>query len=423
MASTSKPISLNTIDGIPITIPSDRIYRVITKGAGSMVYYSDTDNPYKNVRVSEVASAIANTSKTLILVTTVLGIQYINPEFILSMFASVSGNLKSKINFNIGLNNKITLHVSETLIQLATAIGEVVPDSDSEIAALISGGGGSVFASDITVSLSGGRTFGRYANGNVIPSTGKTANEVIELAAVEDIAPTYTIATHTLAKSTSSPQEVGTAYSNTVTATFTQNDAGALSAIRIEKNGSDLTPNGSSSPFAKVDADVFVLGNITYIGYANYGAGIIKNYTPSGTPDARTPAVRNANAPQAAESNFATSSQILQGLYKIFHGPSSTPPANSADVRALPSSQFTNAGTFNLNTGTVENDFTVAMPATNTLVSVIDLDALNANITSSYVLATFNVNDAGGNPVSYKVYTFTAGVPYGANHRHQITYS
>lgn len=422
MASTSKPISLNTVDGIPITIPSDRIYRVITKGSGSIVYYSDNDNPHKNIKVSEVASSIANTSKTLIGVTTNLGIQYINPEFILSMFASQIGNLKSKINFDLGGGSEITLHVTETLSQLNTAIDEVVPDSDSEIAAEI-GAGGDLFTSDIVVSLSGGKTFGKFSNGQTIPSTGKKASEVISMAAIEDIAPTYTVATHTLTKTTSSPQEVGTVYSNTVQATFTQNDAGPLTAIRIEKNGSDLVPNGASSPFSKVDSGSFILGNITYIGYANYGAGVIKNYMPSGTPDPRTPLVRNVNAPQAAENNFASNSLVLTGMYKIFHGPSASPPVNSANVRALPSSQFTNGGTFNLNTGTVENDFTIAMPATNSLVSVIDLDALNANITSSYVLTIFNVNDAGGNPVSYKVYTFTAGVPYGSNHRHQVTYS
>jgi len=55
------------------------------------------------------------------------------------------------------------------------------------------------------------------------------------------------------------------------------------------------------------------------------------------------------------------------------------------------------------------------------IVSVIDLDALNADITASYVNSTFNVNDAGGSPVSYKNYNMTIAVPYPSNHRHQIT--
>ena len=61
------------------------------------------------------------------------------------------------------------------------------------------------------------------------------------------------------------------------------------------------------------------------------------------------------------------------------------------------------------------------MPATLSISSVVDLDALNADITASYVLSTFNVNDAYGTPTSYHVYTMTAGIPYAANHRHQVT--
>jgi hypothetical protein len=58
--------------------------------------------------------------------------------------------------------------------------------------------------------------------------------------------------------------------------------------------------------------------------------------------------------------------------------------------------------------------------ASDTISSVIDLDALNADITSSYVLSTFNVNDGGGTAVSYKVYTMTIASPYASSHRHSI---
>lgn len=285
-------------------------------------------------------------------------------------------------------------------------------------------GGSSTFLANITVSLSGGKTFGKYVNGDVIPSIGLTAEQVLNLVAIEDIAPTYTPATISLADTLPNQDEVGTSYSDTLTATFTQNDAGALSAIRIQKNGVDMTPNGTSSPFVKSDSGTYVLGNITFVAYANYAAGIIKTYSPSGTPDARTPLIRNVNAPQAAENNFASNTVLLTGLYKIFYGPVSSVPGTSVAVRALPSNRFTNAGnTFILNTGASLINFTVAMPSTNSLVSVIDLDALNANITSNYILNTFSVNDAGGNAVSYKIYTMTIAVPYAANHQHQITIS
>jgi hypothetical protein len=199
---------------------------------------------------------------------------------------------------------------------------------------VVGGGGGGdccVFDNDITVSLSGGKTLGKYLNGETIPSAGKTFEEVMNLIAIEEIAPTYSIATMSLVDTLPNVSEVGTPYAtNTLTATFGQNDAGALTAIRIQKNGSDITPNGSSSPFVKTDSGSYVLGTITYQAYANYNSGIIKNYVPSGTPDARTPAIRSANAPQAAESNFGSNTVTLTGYYAEFYGPTAAAPTNSA---------------------------------------------------------------------------------------------
>jgi hypothetical protein len=106
----------------------------------------------------------------------------------------------------------------------------------------------------------------------------------------------------------------------------------------------------------------------------------------------------------------------------IFYGPSASVPTNSAGVRVLGTRVLTGSvNPFNLLTGNTYTIFTVAMPATLSLTSVIDLDALNADITASYVLSSFNVNDYGGTAVSYRIYTMTNGSPYSSSHRHQIT--
>jgi hypothetical protein len=275
---------------------------------------------------------------------------------------------------------------------------------------------------NITVSLPAGVTFGKYSNGQVMPTAGKSFEQILRDAAIAEIAPTYTPATISLSQSAAPLAEVGTAYTNNLTAAFAKNDAGNISAIRIEKKGVQLGLGGSSSSIVRTDTDTYPPGVNDYIAFANYAAGSPKNYTPSGTPDARTPAVRTANAPQAAENNFASATVTLTGQYKLFYGPASAAPANSATVRALPSNRFTGAGnTFTLNTGTTQKVFAIAMPATMSLVSVIDADALNANITSNYVLSTFSVNDAGGNAVSYKVYVLTNAVPYPSSHQHLVT--
>ena len=46
------------------------------------------------------------------------------------------------------------------------------------------------FTGNLTVTLSNGKTFGKYQNGQVIPASGKTTSEVIRLAIIEEINPT-----------------------------------------------------------------------------------------------------------------------------------------------------------------------------------------------------------------------------------------
>jgi hypothetical protein len=111
----------------------------------------------------------------------------------------------------------------------------------------------------------------------------------------------------------------------------------------------------------------------------------------------------------------------------VFYGAVSTAPASSSSVRSLPARVFVDTpNPFVLSTGTTNRIFTAAMPATLSLNLAIDQTALNADITNNYVsgLSTFNVNDYGGVPVSYDVYTMTNSIPYSdKSHNHQITHS
>ena len=107
----------------------------------------------------------------------------------------------------------------------------------------------------------------------------------------------------------------------------------------------------------------------------------------------------------------------------IFFGAVTNQPANSAGVRALQAKIFSDGNNpLNLVTGNVSKIFTVAMPATLSITSVTDSDALNANITANYVLSTFGVSDAGGTVVPYNIYTMTNAEPYTpTGHNHQVT--
>jgi hypothetical protein len=110
----------------------------------------------------------------------------------------------------------------------------------------------------------------------------------------------------------------------------------------------------------------------------------------------------------------------------IFYGPSVTAPTNSAGVRALGTRVLTSsANPFDLLTGNTALTFTVALPATLSVSNIIDVDALNADITANYVNNPFNVNDYHGTAVAYRIYTMTNGSPYTdkglIGHRHRIT--
>ena len=133
--------------------------------------------------------------------------------------------------------------------------------------------------------------------------------------------------------------------------------------------------------------------------------------------------VKVIDAYQTYVSSFATGGNTtVSFLNLIFYGPSSAVPTTSSDIRALGTRIFTDGSNpFNLLTGTTQINFTAAMPATLSLSSVVDLDALNADITGNYVLSTFNVVDSYGTNVSYRNYTMTNATPYGTSHRHQIT--
>ena len=82
------------------------------------------------------------------------------------------------------------------------------------------------FPADILVSLSPGKSFGKYVNGDVIPSVGKTAVEVIIQSLTEPITPTVTL---------NSSTTIGfnqTAISNVLTYTYSINSSGATAASR-----------------------------------------------------------------------------------------------------------------------------------------------------------------------------------------------
>lgn len=83
-----------------------------------------------------------------------------------------------------------------------------------------------IFTNNIMVSIGAGKSFGRYENGQVIPSAGKTPREVIMLAVQEPITPTVSITLNPTNTNTNFGQATKTVNLNI---NYTINSLGAVS--------------------------------------------------------------------------------------------------------------------------------------------------------------------------------------------------
>lgn len=275
-----------------------------------------------------------------------------------------------------------------------------------------------------TVSLSGGKTAGTIKNGDVILKGTPYDDSFWRRVLVEDIFPTYTPGSVSVSQSAPADGEVGESISNTITGAFNQGDAGAVTAMRLYRgNQAQIGASATASPITRTTQMVRSLTPTGIWAVADYAAGAIKTVSPGNTPDPRTPAVRNPNAPQAAEVGLSSSIIYFTGYRKNFYGPASAVPATSADVRLLSGFQLTNgAKQFVLNTGNTQRIFVIELAPGQTLVSVIDQDALNKDITAEYVAGSaIQVADAGGNTSDYTPRVKVQAAPYDTNHRHLVT--
>lgn len=265
-----------------------------------------------------------------------------------------------------------------------------------------SGGGGdeSVFPGNVTFVLAAGKSFGKYINGQTALWAGLTAVEAILDAAIEYLAPVFSAFSVTGQATT---VEVGTTLSGSKTFTWTITlNSGTVATIDIYDNTAAAT---------------------LLAGTANDGSQAQTITTIQLNANGSTQSWKGIGHDTGGSGDFNSANFVVTSRFFRFFGPAAASVTNSAQVRALSSSAFqTGAGAFNLDTGTSLTKFIVALPPGVTIVSVIDLDALDADITSEYVAqAPINVLDAGGTNRAYNIYEMNIGVAYSSSHRHQIT--
>jgi hypothetical protein len=217
--------------------------------------------------------------------------------------------------------------------------------------------------------------------------------------------------------------EVGTTLDVDLIFTF---DRGTIQATW--PNGTNLPYAGTANNYTFYNADESVSistggPNFTFTGYkAIAGTNLFKadvTYKAGQQPKDSKGVNYGAPLPGGTSAKKQTS---FTGLYKHFWGPVNAVPATPADAR-LSNNSLSNSSSFTLNTGTSQLQLVIIVAPGKSLSSVVDLDALSANITTEYVYqGTISVNDAGGAAVpGFKLYVKTLGVAYSSSHRHQIT--
>lgn len=233
--------------------------------------------------------------------------------------------------------------------------------------------------------------------------TGKTWQQLIKQLVAPYINPVFTSFS---VSGQATTVEVGTTLSGSKTFTWAiTNNSGTVNYINVY----DITASGD------------IATNI-----ANDGSEAITINTIQLNSNGATQQLRGVGLDASnGNATFNSSTFVVTARFYRFFGAAASIPTNSSEVRALPSSSFRiGSGTITLNTGTTYKKFYVALPGGVTITSVIDQTALNADITSSYVLTgTISVDDAGGTARTYNLYEMEIGTPYGENHAHIITHN
>lgn len=234
----------------------------------------------------------------------------------------------------------------------------------------------------------------------------ETIQSILDAIAVS---PTYVAPTASLTNVTQS-YEIGHLISSlSLSLIFNQNDAGSANAFAITQNGNLI----ASTQSTVVSNIIVPLGNTIFAGSVSYNDGPIKNNNLNIPDENGRILAGTVNAPN----------RTVTGRYRQFFGNTVEQPSDSSGVRALPQNNLDNVNTLDLTTGTTNIVFAIAIHQSKFVSQVIDLGNLNVNITSEYVLvdSAFQVNDAAGNPQTYKLYVMSIAIPYSVSTTHRIT--
>lgn len=308
-----------------------------------------------------------------------------------------------------GLSTSLGSKASLTQVNaVVTALGNLsdldTADQTSIVAAInelkeligLSGGGGSVdvFESDFIVSLSGGKTFLKWTNGQTVPAEGKTAKELLEIGAKEAIAPNAYISRSPSAYTFNKKDDVDI----TVNYSYSINSLGAtLTNLTLERSRDNATWStliNSATPAASPYLD------------SNVNAGAIDN----------RPVYYRLTIVDS-EGLTAVTTTNVSFAYRSFLGYRTTDPANIADLIALGNSGI-NDGKARTFTGVTAGAglFTFyAYKSTAGDLSNVILDGSSPILGAFTKIADITGVDEFGGSVTYRIYKSNATQAFSSN--------
>lgn len=251
-------------------------------------------------------------------------------------------------------------------------------------------------------------------NGETIPA-GASIDEIVKMLVQKAVPATYTKPTITITNNSGQSSgniEVGTSITPKLKATFTQNDAGNLTAISILQGETGVV-DGTTSPLT-YNGEEIVVGDetITFKASATYGDAPVKNN----------------NLGQESRENWFSGGTITSSAYNItgkrnvFYGTGvgEVPALTSDFVRALSNKKLAPAANteFTINVAVGQQYIAFAYPAElRDANNVTYVEANDSGMVGNFTKTLIDVADARGGEngmKSYKVYTYSMAIPAAA---------
>lgn len=237
-----------------------------------------------------------------------------------------------------------------------------------------------------------------------IPSKGKNLKEVFEAMYVKEQNPKTTNPSVSLTFSQAKAYEVGTVVSPEYSATFNAGSYTYGPATGCTVSAWEVTDTaGNSATTASGSFD-----NVTVTDTTNYRITAKATYTAGATP-----VTNKGNAYETGKISAGSTTKIsgaITGYRNTFYGTLTTKDTlDSSAIRGLTKSNaaLSNGAKFNVTIPVGALRVVIAYPSSlRAITSVLDVNGMNANITSSFASSTISVEGANGaTAIDYRVYT------------------